>query len=98
MTNQTARGRAYRRKMRQKARDRLLGMAGYMAYPRSVYVVRTLEDGKWRIIGKYPKHKKSSKVEAYHKRRSAKVVRHRKELPHRGNGYRKMYDYWWSID
>lgn len=97
MSGTTARGLAYRREKRQKARKRLLGMAGYMAYPRSVYVIRNFENGRW-TFEKTPKRRKNSKVEGYHKRRSEKAVRRAQNLPPRGNSYRRLYDYWWSID
>ena len=91
------RGRAYRLETHRKKLKRTLRMAVYMAYPRSIYVERDLVNGKW-VLGKYAQYRKSSKVQTYHKRRFEKAVRRAQDLPPRGNGYRRLYDYWWSID
>ena len=97
MSDTTARGRAYRIEARRKKLEKALRTAAYMAYPRSIYVKYELVNGHV-ILGKYLQHRKTSKAMTYHKHRSAKAVRRAPNLPPRGNGYRKIYDYWWSID
>lgn len=39
----------------------------------------------------------SSKNKVFFKRVSNKAVRRSKSLPLKGNGYRKVFDYWWAI-
>ena len=40
---------------------------------------------------------KSIPCSKYYKRYSNRVVRHTKEI-YKGNQYRKVFDYWWTID
>ena len=52
--------------------------------------------GIW--IHRYIHYKKSSSnKEQFFKKYSNRVVR-KKDVPRRGNGYRKCFDYWWTID
>lgn len=96
MSDTTARGRAYRIEARRKKLNKTLKKTAYMPYPRSIYPKLELVNGIW--VAKYIKHRKNSSAMAYCKRRSAKAVRSSAHVPTHGNGYRRIFDYWWSID
>lgn len=54
-------------------------------------------DGDEYILGTYVEYPKSSKNKVFYKRVSNKAVRRSKDIPLKGNGYRKVFDYWWTI-
>lgn len=89
-------GRAFRRKMRRKVikeyRDRdSQGWPIYGPYIHGHW------DGDEYILGTYVEYPKSSKNKVFYKRVSNKKVRRSKDIPPKGNGYRKVFDYWWTI-
>ena len=47
--------------------------------------------------GKYIKYPKNSRRQRWLKRVSSKKVRIYPDLPQKGNSYRKVFDYWWSL-
>lgn len=60
------------------------------------YFYRTGKYANYPVYGKYCKH--SSNNESYFKRVSAKAVRkYDEDLPKKGNAYRKVFDYWWTL-
>lgn len=98
MSNTAARCRAYRIEVRRKKLKRNLRTAAYMAYPRAIYADYDLMYGKRVVVGKYLKHRKDSKAAVYCKRCSNRHLRRVKDLPTRGSGFHKYYDFWWTID
>lgn len=58
--------------------------------------------GHWEgdkfVLGSYVKHPQNSSNKAFFKRVSNKKVRRSNGVPAKGNGYRKIFDYWWTID
>lgn len=90
-------GSAYRRLMKKQKKDRLMKIINRGGYnPAAGYVDWDFVDGKWQPIGKYIKYPKNSNQQRFFKRYSNKVAR-RKELPTKGNGYRRHFDYWWTL-
>lgn len=88
-------GRAFRRKMRRKTikKYRIRDGQGWSFGPHI--------NGHWEgdefVLGNYVEYPRSSKNKVFFKRVSNKAVRRSKSLPLKGNGYRKVFDYWWTI-
>lgn len=90
-------GTEYRRAMAVKKRDDLLKIINSTGYnPNIGYVDWDWVDGVWQQTGKYIKYPKNSNAQRYWKRYSNKIVRHSKDI-HKGNQYRKCFDYWWTL-
>lgn len=88
-------GRAYRRKMRRKTikKYRIRDGLGWSFGPH----INGHWEGDEYILGNYVEYPRSSKNKVFFKRVSNKAVRRSKSLPLKGNGYRKVFDYWWTI-
>ena len=87
-------GRAYRRKMRRKTIQKYRNGKGWIYGP---HLRGHWEGGKF-VLGSYIKHPQNSSNKAFFKRVSNKKVRRSSGVPVKGNGYRKIFDYWWTID
>lgn len=89
-------GRAYRRRMHrkniQKYRNR--DSRGWSIFGPHIH---GHWDGDEYILGTYVEYPKSSKNKVFYKRVSNKKARRSKDIPPKGNGYRKVFDYWWTI-
>lgn len=55
-------------------------------------------EGNQFVFGSYVKHPQNASNKAFFKRVSNKKVRRNSGIPTKGNGYRKVFDYWWTID
>ena len=90
-------GSAYRRFMKKQKQDKLMDIINRGGYnPAAGYVDWGKVNGKWKPIGKYIKYPKNSHQQKFYKRYSNRKAR-REELPTKGNGYRKHFDYWWTL-
>lgn len=91
-------GNAYRRRMNLLKKERRMKIINeYGRYnPTAGYVEWDIIDGVWTPIGKYIKYPKNSNRQKFYKRYSNRIAR-RNELPTKGNGYRKNFDYWWTL-
>ncbi len=91
-------GRAYRRRMKHIKNKRLMKIVNMgNGYNISAgYVDWALVDGEYVPVGKYIKYPKNSNKQKYFKRYSNHIAR-KKEVPVKGNGYRKHFDYWWTL-
>lgn len=91
-------GRAYRRSMKKKKKDRLMKIIiNATEYNPAVgYVDCEKIDGKWKPVGRYIKYPKNSKAQRYLKKQSNKKAR-KTALPPKGNEYRKHFEYWWTL-
>ena len=47
--------------------------------------------------GKYIKYPKNSRCQRWMKRKTSKIYRKHLELPQKGNHYRRLFDYWWTL-
>ena len=91
-------GRRYRRRKEQEKSDRRLAIAQLPGYaPHRGYVDWSFAGSTLLHTGQYIKYPKNSKCQQWLKRVSGKKVRSCPCLPHKGNGYRKVFDYWWSL-
>ena len=91
-------GRQYRRRKGQEKSDRRLAIVQLTGYaPHRGYVDCGFEGKTLLHTGKYIKYPKNSKCQRWLKRVSGKKVRAYPHLPPKGNGYRKVFDYWWSL-
>lgn len=103
-------GRAYRRRMRNKKRDRLLSIISdcdpiFLGYginkaglPSAnwyrLWKFGIDEDGIQRT---YVKRSRPSKYKKFYKNYSNRVIRKRSTMPQKGNQHHKMFRYWWKI-
>ena len=73
---------------------KIINTGGYN--PHAGYVDWDKVDGVWKPVGKYIKYPKGSNRQKFLKRQSNRAAR-RMELPTKGNGYRKCFDYWGAL-
>ena len=78
-------GKAYRRQMHIKKNDDLLRIVIRHYVPHAGYV-------DWDFDGQTLLH--SGK---WIKRETSQKFRHQLDLPHKGNAYRRLFDYWWTL-
>lgn len=91
-------GRQYRRRKGLEKSDRLLAIIQKARYgPHRGYVDWGFEGRTLLHTGKYIKYPKNSSCQRWLKRVSSKKVRAYPYLPKKGNGYRKVFDYWWML-
>lgn len=91
-------GRRYRRRKGQEKTDRRLAIVQLSGYaPHRGYVDWEFEGKTLLHTGKHIKYPKNSKCQRWLKRVSNKKVRACLYLPQKGNGYRKVFDYWWTL-
>lgn len=86
-------GRAFRRKMRRKTIKKYRDGNNWIYGP----YLRGHWEGDEFIFDSCVKHPQRS-ARTFFKRVSNKMVRRSKDLPLKGAGYRKVFDYWWTID
>lgn len=91
-------GRRYRRRKSQEKSDRRLAIIQLSGYaPHRGYVGWDFKGRTLLHTGRYIKYPKNSKGQRWLKRVSGKKVRNYPYLPQKGNGYRRVFDYWWSL-
>ena len=91
-------GRRYRRRKRREKSNRRLAIVQLSGYaPHRGYMDCDFQGRTLLHTGKYIKYPKNSKCQRWLKRVSGKKVRACPNLPKKGNGYRKVFDYWWSL-
>ena len=55
-------------------------------------------DGKTLLhTGKYIKYPKNSNCQKWMKRETGRRVRNCRDVPAKGNFYRRLFDYWWTL-
>ena len=90
-------GRAYRRMMKTRKHSALFKIVTDGYRPHAGYVDWSEVDGKWMPTGKYIKYPKNSNCQRWWKKYSNKIVRKNMNLPQKGNRYRRVFDYWWTL-
>lgn len=91
-------GRQYRRWKELEKSNRLLAIVQLPGYaPHRGYVDRGSMDKTLLHTGKYIKYPKNSNCQRWIKRAASKKVRTYPSLPQKGNGYRRVFDYWWTL-
>lgn len=90
-------GCAFRREMRRKNLQKCKQRCGYGKYYGAPYPNHAYVDGEYVMVGDYLKRKKDSNAKVFYKRVANRKVRRCKEEFSKGNGHRKLFDYWWMI-
>lgn len=87
-----------RRARRVQKNDRLLRIINYGGYaPHRGYVDWGF-DGKTLLhSGKYIKYPKNSNCQRWIKRETSRRLRSCRSIPVKGNYYRRLFDYWWTL-
>lgn len=90
-------GRIYRRKMDRQKFKKKKEIGTYIYH--ACWVDWDEVDGKWMPVGKYIKYPHDSEMRSYFKKYSNRKVRRAKDddIPMKGNGYRRQFDYWWTL-
>lgn len=91
-------GRAYRRKMQQlkyQRRYRIITRGGYD--PRVGYLRYNFIDDVWQPVSNIIRYPNSSRCQRWIKRETSGKVRRCDTLPCKGNHYRRLFDYWWTL-
>ncbi len=91
--------RRYRRMQRVRHLDHLLFLIQHSGY--APYIGYIMGDYEWlRTLlhsGLHIQYMKSSNRQQYLKRKANRKVRKYHGLPKKGNQYRKVFDYWWTL-
>lgn len=90
-------GRAYRREMTEKKKQRLLALARSGQSYR-FWVEWDFVNEVWMPVGKYIERHKNSRKTTYCKNYSNRVIRHGGQVGSGKGGYKKAFAYWWTID
>ncbi len=90
-------GREYRRLQRTKHYARMHKIVTRSYIPHVGYVQWTFDGSHFVPTGKYIKYPKNSNCQQWIKRETSKRTRRCKELPAKGNHYRHLFDYWWTL-
>lgn len=90
--------RRIRRSTRIKKNDDLLRIINYGGYaPHRGYIDWEFDGETLLHSGKYIKYPKNSNCQRWMKRETSRRVRNCKEVPKKGNFYRRLFDYWWTL-
>lgn len=90
--------RRLRRISRIRKNDALLRIINYGGYaPHRGYIDWGFEGSTLLHSGKYIKYPKHSHCQKWIKRETGRRIRNCKEVPRKGNFYRRLFDYWWTL-
>ena len=87
----------YSRVMKVHRDDRLLKIIRRYYMPHAGYVDWAFDGQTLLHSGKYIKYPKNSNCQRRMKRLTSKKVRRCPELMGKGNQYRRLFDYWWTL-
>ena len=90
-------GMAYRREMKVRKNDRLMRIVTRSYVPHAGYIDYGFDGDTLLHSGKYIKYQKNSNCQRWIKRETSRRFRNCKELPPKGNYYRRLFDYWWTM-
>ena len=90
-------GRAYRRMMNERKLKRLYRIVTRGYIPHAGYTSGSYVNGQHVPTGTYIKYPKNSCRQRWCKKASSARVRKYMDLPHKGNSYRRVFDYWWTL-
>ena len=94
---QKARRRLRRGTSIRKA-DRLLRIINYGGYaPHRGYIDWGFSGRTLLHTGKYIKYPKNSNCQRWIKRETSLRIRRCRDVPAKGNYYRRLFDYWWTL-
>ncbi len=97
-----------RRKMKDRRRlhrirsirknDRLLRIINYGWYAPHIGYIDWGYDGRTLLhSGKYIKYPRNSQLQKWMKRKTSRRIRCCRGVPKKGNYYRRLFDYWWTL-
>lgn len=90
-------GRLYRRQLAVRKNDRLMKIVTRHYVPHAGYIDRGFDGGTLLHSGKYIKYPKNSNCQRWIKRKTSRRIRNNNYAPRKGNYYRRLFDYWWSL-
>ena len=90
-------GRRYRRERNVHANDRLLKIIRRYYIPHAGYIDYGFEGTTLLHSGKYIKFPQNSNCQRWIKRTTSRKIRSCKDVPQKGNFYRRLFDYWWTL-
>jgi len=88
--------RKYRRYMNAVKDKRLRKILNYGYIPHAGWVEHDFVDGEHVCVGRYIKYPRNSNAQRFLKRYSNRIVR-KSPISRKGAGYKKLFDYWWSL-
>lgn len=92
------RNRGYRRKVERVKNDQVLKIIKLDGYrPHVGYVDGGFDGSSLLHSGKHIKYPKDSHKQRKFKRTTSKLSRKQQDVPHKGNFYRRLFDYQWSL-
>ena len=89
--------RSYAREKQVEKDDRLLRIIQRHYMPHAGYVDYGFDGTTLLHSGKYIKYPKNSNCQRWMKRLTSKKARRYHDLTRKGNGYRRLFDYWWTL-
>ena len=90
-------GTAYRREMRIRKNDRLMRIVTRSYVPHAGYIDYGFNGETLLHSGKYIKYPKNSNCQRWIKRETSRRFRNCMDIPSKGNYYRRLFDYWWTL-
>lgn len=90
-------GTQYRREKRIQKNDRLMRIVTRQYVPHAGYVDWDFDGDTLVPSGKYIKYPKNSNCQRWMKRLTSKKARKALDAPCKGNYYRRLFDYWWTL-
>lgn len=86
------------REMKVRKDDRLLKIINHGGYAPHIGYVDWGFNGKTLLhSGKYIKYPKNSNCQRWMKRLTSKKARRYSDFTGKGNQYRRLFDYWWTL-
>lgn len=96
--NQIKARRRYRRINRNRKREDLLRIIDYKNFsPHIGYVDYSFNGIEYVRTGKHIKYPKNSNCQKLMKKATSHRNRTSKDIPQKGNYYRRLLDYWWIL-
>lgn len=90
--------RRIRRRIRVQKNDERLHILNYGGYaPHRGYVECGFQGKTLLHTGKYIKYPKNSNCQKWIKRETSRRIRNCRDVPVKGNFYRRLFDYWWTL-
>ena len=65
--------------------------------PHACYIDYGFDGNTLLHSGKYIKYPKNSNCQRWMKRETSRKFRNCQDLPRKGNYYRRLFDYWWTL-
>ena len=90
-------GSAYRREMRIRKNDALMRIVIRRYVPHAGYIDYGFDGDTLLHSGKYIKYPKNSNCQRWMKRETSRKSRNCRDLPRKGNYYRRLFDYWLTL-